>query len=137
MNTATLRTLGSDSALDYLRDALDLSITQEWKKGETRRRGGVYEISGFNADVVADAENPSSLVSSLVKEIRGFLNRCLSKRILFSSSDLSSQLDIGVSVGASQQFTASVVFSPENLESFSKLGLELSVSAYPIFDDAE
>jgi hypothetical protein len=133
MNTATLRTLGSDSALDYLRDALDLSITGEWKKGETRRRGGVYEISGFNANVVSDAENPSSLV----EEIRGFLNRCLSKRILFSSSDLSAQLDIGVSVGASKQFTASVVFSPEDLESFSKLGLELSVSAYPTSDDGE
>ena len=133
MNTATLRTLGSDSALDYLCDVLDLSIIREWGKGETSRRGGVNEIPGFNADVVADAENPSSLL----EEIRGFLNRCLSKRILFSSSDLSSQLDIGVSVGVSQQFTASVVFSPENLESFSKLGLELSVSAYPIFDDAE
>ena len=133
MNTATLRALGSDSALDSLRDALDLSIIREWKKGETRRLGGVYEISGFNADVVADAENPSSLV----EEIRGFLNRCLSNRILFSSSDLSSQLDIGVSVGGSEQFTASVVFSPEDLESFSKLGLELSVSAYPTSDDAE
>ena len=133
MNTATLRALGSDSALDYLCDALDLSIIREWKKGETRRLGGVYEISGFNADVVDDAENPSSLV----EEIREFLNRCLSKRILFSSSELSSQLDIGVSVGASQQFTASVVFSPEDLESFSKLGLELSVSAYPTSDGAE
>jgi len=133
MNTATLRALGSDSALDSLRDALDLSIIREWKKGETRRLGGVYEISGFNADVVADAENPSSLV----EEIRGFLNRCLSNRILFSSSDLSSQLDIGVSVGGSEQFTASVVFSPEDLESFSKLGLELSISAYPTSDDGE
>ena len=133
MNTATLRALGSDSALDYLCNALDLSIIREWKKGETNRRGGVYEISGFNADVVADAENPSSLL----EEIRGFLNRCLSKRILFSSSDLSAQLDIGISVGSSQQFTASVVFSPEDLESFSKLGLELSVSAYPTSDDAE
>ena len=133
MNTATLRALGSDTALDSLRDALDLSIIREWKKGETRRLGGVYEISGFNADVVADAENPSSLV----EEIRGFLNRCLSKRILFSSSELSSQLDIGVSVGGSEQFTASVVFSPEDLESFSKLGLELSISAYPTSDDGE
>ena len=133
MNTATLRALGSDSALDSLRDALDLSIIREWKKGETRRLGGVYEISGFNADVVADAENPPSLV----EEIREFLNSCLAKRILFSSSELSSQLDIGVSVGGSEQFTASVVFSPEDLESFSKLGLELSISAYPTSDDGE
>lgn len=65
MNTSTLRALGSDSALDYLCDALDLSIIREWKKGETNRRGGVYEISGFNADVVADAENPSSLVEEI------------------------------------------------------------------------
>ena len=86
MNTATLRALGSDSSLDYLCNALDLSIIREWKKGETRRLGGVYEISGFNADVVADAENPSSLV----EEIREFLNSCLAKRILFSSSELSS-----------------------------------------------
>ena len=133
MNTATLRALGSDAALDYLCNALDLSIIREWKKGETNRRGGVYEISGFNADVVDDAENPSSLV----EEIREFLNSCLAKKILFSSSELSSQLDIGVSVGGSEQFTASVVFSPEDLESFSKLGLELSISAYPTSDDDE
>ena len=133
MNTATLRALGSDAALDYLCNALDLSIIREWKKGETNRRGGVYEISGFNADVVDDAENPLSLV----EEIRDFLNSCLAKIILFSSSELSSQLDIGVSVGGSEQFTASVVFSPEDLESFSKLGLELSISAYPSSDDDE
>jgi hypothetical protein len=133
MNTATLRALGSDAALDYLCNALDLSIIREWKKGETNRRGGVYEISGFNADVVDDAENPSSLV----EEIREFLNSYLAKSILFSSSELSSQLDIGVSVGGSEQFTASVVFSPEDLESFSKLGLELSTSAYPTSDDDE
>jgi hypothetical protein len=130
MNIATLRTEGSDAALEALGELLDLKVDAVWRKGDTRRRGGVNVQSGFNA-CVADAANPTALVA----EIRGFLIKCLTLDAVLHSSELSAQLDVGISVGGSAQFSASVVFPAEDLGLCSKLGVVLSISAYPCSDE--
>jgi len=130
MNIATFRAEGSEAALTSLRKAFDLEIDAEWKRGEPRRHGGVHDKSGFNA-CVADVASPTALVV----EIQAFLNKCLKRREVFSSSELSAQLDIGITVGESGQYFASVVFPPEVLNLLAELGIELSVSAYPGSDD--
>lgn len=105
MNIATLRAEGSDAALTSLRKAFDLEIDSDWKRGEPRRHGGVHDKSGLNA-CVADVTSPAELVG----EIQEFINKCLKRREVFSSSELSAQLDIGITVGGSGQYLASVVF---------------------------
>jgi len=130
MNIAVLRAEASDAALESLRLALDLEIDADWETGDPRRRGGVQEQSGFTA-FVANVSDPTALIA----EVRKFLERCRTRNAVLSSHDLTTQLDIGISVGQSEQFTASVVFSAEDLRIFSELGLELSVSAYPGSDD--
>jgi hypothetical protein len=42
MNLAMLRIEGTDNTLDALRSSLDLAIDSSWKKGEPKRRGGLY-----------------------------------------------------------------------------------------------
>lgn len=132
MNIAVLRAEGSDAVLEALRQALDLKIDAEWKKGELRRRESVHEHSGFNA-CVADVTEPAALIA----EIRNFLKRCRTHNIILSSNALTTQLDIGILVGHPRQSTASVVFSVEDLRLFSELGLEISISVYPGSDDEE
>jgi len=126
MNIATLRASGSDAALASLRKAFDLKVDADWKQGEPRRRGGVHDKPGLNA-CVADVASPTALVV----EIRAFLDKCLKHREVLSSSELSTQLDIGITVGESGQYYASIVFPPVVLNLLSELGIELSVSAYP------
>lgn len=60
MNVATLRTSGTDADLGFLKNALDLTVDREWKRGESRRTGRVNAESGFNADI-ADEVNPDTL----------------------------------------------------------------------------
>lgn len=133
MNIATLRSEGSEAKLNTLREVLNLDIDADWKKGEARRRGGVYKNSGFNS-TIADADNAVLLVI----DIRKFLNKCKDIDVTFSSSEHLTQLDIGISVGTSEQYAPSITFQQEDLKLISILGLELCISSYPAsFDDDE
>ncbi|MCK9505441.1 MAG: hypothetical protein M0Q95_14830 [Porticoccaceae bacterium] len=129
MNIATLRAEGSDAALTSLREAFNLEVDAGWKKGEPRRRGGVHERSGLNA-CIADVASATMLVA----EIQAFLAMCLTRRELFSS-ELSAQVDIGITVGERGRYFASVVLPPNVLKVLAELGIELRVSAYPGSDD--
>ncbi|PYV29834.1 MAG: hypothetical protein DMG09_28875 [Acidobacteria bacterium] len=46
-------------------------------------------------------------------------------------------IDVGLTVGTSDQFTASVTLTQADLALLAKAGVELSVSAYPATEDAE
>jgi hypothetical protein len=131
MNLATLRVEGKDSALDALKKALSLECDSQWNKGDKRRNGGVHALSGFNA-TVADAGNPRELVSL----IRAFLARCKEKGIVFPCLNVEAELAVGFTVGDSEQFVASVEFSPSDLLSCAECGISLSVTAYPTSDEA-
>jgi len=131
MNLATLRVEGPDESLQELRKSLQLVCDTEWVKGDKRKNGRVNAASGFNA-TIADAKNPREL-SAL---IRVFLANCKKKTIVFSSLGLVAELDIGFTVGDSEQFVGSIVFSPLELLSFGECGISLQVSAYPTSDEA-
>jgi len=129
MNIATLRAEGSDAALTLLREAFNLEVDAHWKKGEPRRRGGVYERSGLNACITDVAS-----AAMLVEEIKAFLSKCIKRREVFSS-ELSAQVDIGITAGEPGRYFASVILPPSVLKDLAELGIELSVSAYPGSDD--
>ena len=46
-------------------------------------------------------------------------------------------IDVGLTVGTSDQFTASVTLTPADLALLAKAGVELSVSAYPATEETE
>ena len=124
MNIATLRAEGSDAAVTSLREALNLEVDADWKRGEPMRRGGVHERSGLNA-CIADVASATILVS----EIQAFLSKCITRREVFSP-ELSTQVDIGITIGKPGRYSASVVLPPSVLKDIAELGIELSVSAY-------
>lgn len=131
MNLATLRVEGTDEALQALCNLLGLEADSTWKKGEPRRRGGPFSISGLSA-TIADAQTPSEMVVA----IREFVAECKARNLVFfSGSDLSAELAIGVTVGATEQFVACVDFSASDLLSLGALGVALSIAAYPTSDE--
>lgn len=130
MNLATLRIEGSDEALELLIAQLNLSIDVSWKKGEMGRRK-IYETSGLNS-TIADTETPRQLTEAVIE----FASQCKSKNIMLSSSNISTELDIGIGVGYSEQFIASVSFSPSELQLLSSIGIVLSITAYPTSDES-
>jgi hypothetical protein len=131
MNLATLRVEGLDSDLESLKRVLSLECETQWKKGEKRRNGRVFTSSGFSA-AIADARTPRELMGL----VRSFLTQCNTKNIVFPRLHLSAELAVAFTVGDSEQFTASVKFSPSELLLCAECGINLSVTAYPTSDEA-
>lgn len=130
MNLAILRVEGNDAELEALKQAFPFEVEASWKKGQAMRRGSALS-SGFNA-TVADTENPKQLI----KVVREFLAECEKRGIQFSTTHLTTELSIGIAVGDSTQFVASVDFTPTDLKVLATLGIALSITAYPTSDEA-
>lgn len=132
MNLALLIVEGPDEALEKVRRTLELEPDKAWRLGQPNRQGGVRSVSGFSA-TLADAESPGEMVEA----IRKFSVRCDTVDIAFSRDGLSAEISIGVTVGESIQFVASVDFSPADLSSLGRLGVAIGVTAYPASDEAD
>ncbi len=133
MNLAILRAEGTHDALGKLRIALDHKVDRNWQVGDEIRDGQIQLASGFSI-VVADVATPKELVAT----IRKFLANCKALELTFSGdSGVSGELSIGISVGSTEQFSASVDFTPSDLAMLSELGLRLTLSAYPTSDAAK
>ena len=132
MNLATLRVEGSDDGLAQVVHSLGLEISARWKKGDARLRGNVHMSSGISA-IVADSTTPREMAD----EISRFTKSVRESGISFSRLGLEAELSIGLGVGMEDQFVASVEFSPDELSTFSAIGLILSITAYPCSDEDE
>ena len=132
MNVAVLRAEAPTSIHKSFELAHGLSIDAAWEKGEPRLIGGVSKHTGFSS-TIADVDNSVSLVT----EIREFLTRAKTSGASLSSPELHTEIDIGITVGSSDQFTASLSFLPEDLELFAELGVDLRISIYPASDEEE
>jgi hypothetical protein len=131
MNPATLIVEGTDEAIHALSNLLWLEADSTWKKGESKRRGGFYPISGLSA-TIADSQNSGQMVVA----IREFATECQARNIVFSRFGLTAGLSIGVTVGATEQFVACVDFSTSDLVSLGALGVAISIAAYPTSNEA-
>ena len=118
MNLATLRVEGDEAALTAMLSSLALEPDTSWKKGQTRR-AGTYSSSGFNV-TVADAATPKQLLVA----VRSFLAECREFRDILRAPSLSVELDVGFTVGDSEQFAASLRFDPSDLPFGVKRDLE-------------
>lgn len=56
--------------------------------------------------------------------------------IVFPDKSLVAELSVGFTVGDSKQFVAGVEFLPAELLLLSQRGIALSITAYPISDEA-
>jgi hypothetical protein len=131
LNVATLRLSGNDALLDDLVRRLNLQVVSRVKAGDPRRRGGVYAASTLNAPI-ADAASSGSLLS----QIRPFLAECLKHGPTLFGNGVEAELSVGISVGDSIQYVASVDFSPVEMRDLAYLGIALNVTAYPASDGA-
>jgi hypothetical protein len=131
MNLAVLRVEGKNDALNGLLGRLRLKTTTVWNKGDSRRRGGIHEESGFTS-TIADTNSPRDMVIA----VRRFLATCCEQAISFPDQGLAAELSVGVTVGGSEQFVASIDLTPGDLSMMSSLGLSLDITAYPTSDES-
>lgn len=129
MNLATLRVEGTEEALASLRRILRLEADATWQKGEPKRRGGHHSSAGFNT-TIADASSPDEMIGA----IRNFFAMCKKQGVTFVRPGLSAELSVGVTVGDSDQFTASVALSVSDIQLLGSLGIAFNVTAYPTSD---
>jgi hypothetical protein len=131
MNLVTLNVNGSDDALLSLQQSLPIALDNAWRKGDRRRSGALWETSGFSA-TIADGANPRELEERL----GAFIAECVFRGIIFGEPGVEAQLSIGVTVGDSQQFVASIDLPRTLLSALAACGVSLSFTAYPTSDDA-
>jgi hypothetical protein len=132
LNVATLRLTGNDALLDDIVRKLGLNVASRANAGSPRRRGGVYGSSTLNASI-ADSASPAAMRD----QVRAFLAECRRHGSTLFMSGIDAELSLGVSVGDSGQFTASVDLSSAEIRDLAVLGLSLNFSAYPRSDENE
>ncbi len=126
---AVLRASGRTLDVDRFIARRALSVDLVWRRGETRRRGGVQEESGFNLTVAA---GPSS-AEDLRKEVSTFLETAASLGSDLAAEGAHAELDVGVMVGADAP--ASFAFPPDLLAALAKQGIALRATAYPCSEE--
>lgn len=130
MNIAILRVEGPELSLKELLKSLPLACDTEWSKDDRSKSDRANAAHGFSS-TIADTRNPKELIDL----IRIFLACCKDANVVFSSLELIAELDIGFTVGGSEQFVGSVTLSPSELLLCGECGISLSVTAYPTSDD--
>jgi len=130
MNLADLRLSGNDELLNDIVEKLNLTVASRVKAGEPRRGGRIHETSGLSISI-ADAANPVAMLNA----IREFLATCQSIGHNVFGGGVQAELAIGMTVGDSIQFIASVDFSSSELRELGMLGIALSITAYPTSDE--
>jgi hypothetical protein len=126
MFLAVLRASYSGEDLAPRVAAAGLKLDRSWVAGETDRHGRCANESGFNLSV-ADVESSATLGDN----IRTFLRKHSSLLRQLVDAGASLVLDIGVTVGSDDQFTASVSIETDELSSLAGLEIALQFSAYP------
>jgi len=88
--------------------------------------GRVRSKSGFNLTIAA-RDSGEAFVRNICEWVDA--NRLALQAV--EASGGSAEIDVGLSVGASGQFTVSVTWTPSQLALLAECGVDLCVSAYP------
>jgi len=105
------------------------NLTQTYIEGELGKQGKVNETSGFSVLV---SENLNS--SQNIQEIESFILNNAEAFLHLKRLDIGSFIDIGCTVGTSDQFTKSINVPVGLLGLLFKYEIELEFSAYPASD---
>jgi hypothetical protein len=98
----------------------------------TWQKGGKSSDSGANF-CVSDAES----MDQLVADIREFVGNRRSELAEIAGLNTTLELDIGIAVGSSDQYTATLPFEASDLKLLADSGIRLVFSAYPTSDEAD
>lgn len=112
----------------YLRKS-GLKPDASWRAGEPRSRGRAHVDTGFSVSV-ADEDSREALVAAIMQ----WLQANQPAIAALSGAGATAELDVGIGVGSSKQFTASVTLAPSALALLAELGVSYRVSAYPLSD---
>ena len=103
-----------------------------WHAGEKTLTGAIREDSGVSF-VVSDAAS----VRQLTDEVREFFQTRRAELPRLCAEGWDPELNVGVTVGDSVQYTVAVSLEPSLLELLGSLGVSICFSAYPTSDEAE
>ena len=131
MLLAVLRCYSQNWNPDEFIQKMGFDTDAVWHKGEIGRRGKPHDDSGCNL-TITDAQS----LKELEDNIRTFVQEYSDELTRLRSTGVTLDLDIGVTVGDSKQFSVSVYISPDDMALFSKVGIGVTVSAYPTSDEA-
>jgi hypothetical protein len=131
MRLATIRLSGVGWEPEDAIRAFDAAPDTLWREGDSRTHGRPHEDAGCTF-LVSDA----TCAEQLMLDVGRFLDTHAANVAGFTSRGLRAVLDVGVSVGDSRQFTASLHFTTEVLRALSELQVTLHVAAYPTSDEA-
>ena len=131
MNIALIEIKGSDECVSRFLSSINLKITSQWKKGDPFGKSHIHQQAGLKAEI-CDVDSPQEMIGC----IRDYFAECENRNICFTDTEIDAVLDIGVGVGDGEQFIVFVEFTNRDLSLMSKLGLGLSITAYPVEDDS-
>ncbi|MET0551662.1 MAG: hypothetical protein ABW221_01400 [Vicinamibacteria bacterium] len=106
----------------------ELSVDRVWHRGESRRRGGVQDESGFDL-TAADVDS----LDALGQEVSSFLEESRSMRASLAAAGAHAELHVGLMVY--EVMPTSVRFSPRLLAALAREGIALEVTGYPCSED--
>lgn len=114
--------------LDFAKSlaAFNLKPDRIWRAGESDSRGRAHNESGFTLQI-----SNSSSKTDLIGDLREFLKNQVGLLRDLKSHDVELSLDIGVTVGTNEQFTASVELDTHDLAALVQAGIAVQFSAYP------
>ena len=135
--SAVWRVSGPDFPLDAFKARFpSFELDAEHRRGDPKRKGGVYEVSGFNA-LICEAQSAGELVA----EVRRALAE---EQLLFLwVKDLatSNGIDVGVFYDVDEpepsSASASLSWALSDLSELVRLGLGLETSFYPCSSGSE
>ena len=132
MRLAVLRVSGTEFDPDGFVKRFGFSPDIVWRAGVPDRVGRVRAESGFNLTI---ADEPSG--AALVRHVCEWVETNKMALRSLEESGAAAEIDVGLSVGASGRFTASVRFRRSDLALLAECGLNLCFSAYPTSEEQE
>ena len=117
MRVAVLRVSGADFDPDAYVKRHGFTPDIIWRAGEPDRLGRVRSKSGFNLSI-GDAVS----AAALVKQVRGWVEDNMSALLALGGLGGVAVIDVGLTVGTSDPFTARVTLTPADLASPSGKG---------------
>jgi hypothetical protein len=104
-------------------------LDSHWPAGESRPNGNVPSMSAFTV-LIGESESGAGCI----RRIREWVARHRSSIERVREAGAGVLIDVGVTVGSPDQFTASITLTPNDLQLLAAAGIGWCVSAYPAAD---
>jgi hypothetical protein len=132
MRLAVFRVFGNEFDPEDFVKRFGFSPDCLWLAGIPDPVGRVRSTSGFNLTIADEASG-----NLLVRHVCDWVKTNSMALRSMKGFGASAEIDVGLSVGASGQFTTSVTWVPSELALLAECGVGLCFSAYPSSDEED